>query len=65
MAIRIVCDSGADVADLEHKALSVVPLSVIFGNDVYLDDGIQIDHNRFFEMLTDPNAVPKTGQVTP
>lgn len=65
MAIRIVCDSGADVADLEHKALSVVPLSVIFGNDVYLDDGIQIDHKRFFEMLTDPNAVPKTGQVTP
>ena len=42
----------------------VLPLSVTFGTDVYMD-GIDIDHQRFYEMLVERDELPKTGQVNP
>ena len=41
-----------------------LPLSVTFGTDVYMD-GIDIDHQRFYEMLVERDELPKTGQVNP
>lgn len=40
------------------------PLSVTFGSDVYMD-GVDIDHQRFYEMLVERDELPKTGQVNP
>lgn len=45
-------------------ALRVLPLSVTFGTDVYMD-GVDIDHQRFYEMLVERDELPKTGQVNP
>lgn len=64
MSIRIITDSASDMSPAEHPALRVLPLSVTFGTDVYMD-GVDIDHQRFYEMLLERDELPKTGQVNP
>ena len=64
MSIRIITDSTSDMSPAEHPALRVLPLSVTFGTDVYMD-GVDIDHQRFYEMLVERDELPKTGQVNP
>ena len=64
MSIRIIIDSASDMSPAEHPALRVLPLSVTFGTDVYMD-GVDIDHQRFYEMLVERDELPKTGQVNP
>ena len=64
MSIRIITDSASDMTPVEHPALRVLPLSVTFGTDVYMD-GVDIDHQRFYEMLVERDELPMTGQVNP
>lgn len=64
MSIRIITDSASDMTPAEHPALRVLPLSVTFGTDVHMD-GVDIDHQRFYEMLVERDELPKTGQVNP
>lgn len=64
MSVRIITDSASDMSPVEHPALRVLPLSVTFGTDVYMD-GVDIDHQRFYEMLVERDELPKTGQVNP
>lgn len=64
MSVRIITDSASDMSPAEHPALAVLPLSVTFGTDVYMD-GIDIDHQHFYEMLVERDELPKTGQVNP
>ena len=45
MSVRIITDSASDMSPAEHPALRVLPLSVTFGTDVYMD-GVDIDHQR-------------------
>ena len=60
------CITAADLtaAELNAPGVTVVPLSVTFGTDVYMD-GVDIDHQRFYEMLVERDELPKTGQVNP
>ncbi len=63
MSIQIVTDSTADLpAELvsEH-AISVVPLSVFFGDEELLD-GVDIDSEHFFRRLEREPALPTTSQ---
>ena len=64
MSVRIITDSASDMSPAEHPALRVLPLSVTFGTDVYMD-AVDIDHQRFYEMLVERDELPKTGQVNP
>ncbi|ERI04587.1 DegV family protein [Atopobium sp. oral taxon 810] len=64
MAIRIICDSAADVSDIHHEQLTVMPISVAFGNEIYLDN-VDLSNQRFYEMLLETDTTPTTGQVTP
>ena len=64
MSVRIITDSASDMSPAEHPALRVLPLSVTFGTDVYMD-GVDIDHQRFYEMLVERDELPKTGQGNP
>ena len=64
MSVHIITDSASDMSPAEHPALAVLPLSVTFGTDVYMD-GVDIDHQRFYEMLVERDELPKTGQVNP
>ena len=64
MKTRIIIDSTADLsAELKDK-LSIVPLTVHFGDEEYLD-GVTIDHKTFYEKLIESDELPTTSQATP
>ncbi len=64
MAVRIVTDSGSDILPDEYENLRVLPLSVNFGATTYLD-GVDLTHERFYELMVEEDELPKTGQVNP
>lgn len=69
MAVRIITDSASDitredVAAAGNPALTVLPLSISFGNDTY-EDGVNLPHQRFYELLVEGDDLPMTGQVNP
>ena len=66
MAIRIITDSTSDLtpAKAQQLGVHVMPLKVIFGEDEYLD-GVTLTAERFFELLSQSETLPRTCQVTP
>ncbi len=62
MAVRIVTDSTADLPlQFAHDlGISVVPLSVIFGDEVYRE-GVDIDHDLFYDKLINGKVMPTTS----
>lgn len=69
MAVRIITDSASDitredVAAAGNPALTVLPLSVTVGNTTY-EDGVNLSHQRFYELLVEGDDLPMTGQVNP
>lgn len=64
MAVRIITDSGFDVPDASDARLTVLPLSITFGNTTYAD-GVDLTNDRFFELLIESDELPKTSQATP
>ena len=64
MSREIVADSGSDILPDEYEGLVVLPLSVSFGDAVY-SDGVDLTHERFYELLAEKDELPKTGQVNP
>ena len=64
MAVRIITDSGSEYQTSDHLALEVLPLTVAFGSDVYRE-GVDLTHERFYELLVEREGNPTTGQVTP
>lgn len=64
MKTRIIVDSTADLVPAMKERVHTVPLSVIFGEDVYVD-GVTIDHKTFYEKLVESDVLPTTSQATP
>lgn len=69
MTVRIITDSAsditaADIAAAGNPALTALPLSVTFGQTTY-EDGVDLSHRRFYELLVEGDDLPMTGQVNP
>lgn len=64
MAIRIITDSTVDIADSYMSRFIVVPLTVSFGEDDYID-GVTINKQEFYQKLISSPELPKTSQATP
>lgn len=64
MSVRIIVDSTTDVQESIRPRLCVVPLTVHFGNEEYID-GVTIDHKIFYEKLVESDVLPTTSQATP
>ena len=64
MKTRIIVDSTADLVPEIKKRVHIVPLTVRFGEEEYLD-GVTIDHNTFYEKLIECDTLPTTSQGTP
>ncbi|MFO7928704.1 MAG: DegV family protein [Candidatus Humimicrobiaceae bacterium] len=65
--IAIVTDSTSDIPkDLLKKLnITLVPLSVIFGNESYKDNGTEITVEQFYQKLKTSKNLPKTAQPSP
>jgi DegV family protein with EDD domain len=66
MSIKIVTDSSSDIPPelLKEFDISVVPLYVRFGDQVF-KDGVDISHAEFYEKLTKGDVFPNTIQPSP
>ena len=64
MKTRIIVDSTADLLPQIKEQVHVVPLTVHFGHEEYID-GITIDHKAFYEKLVETDVHPSTSQATP
>ena len=64
MKTRIIVDSTADLIPQYQQRVSVVPLTVRFGDEEFID-GITIDHKTFYEKLVESDVLPTTSQATP
>lgn len=66
MAIKIITDSTCDlpVNIVEELGVSIVPLKVLFGEEVYRD-GIDLTNKGFYEKMAMHKQLPTTSQVNP
>lgn len=64
MKTRLIVDSTADLLPQIKEQVHVVPLTVHFGEEEYID-GVTIDHKVFYEKLVETDVHPSTSQATP
>ena len=64
MAVRIITDSTVDIPEKYSSLFSVIPLTVSFGETDYID-GVTLNKQDFYRMLTSSPVLPKTSQATP
>ena len=64
MSIKIVVDSTADLRPEIADKVSIVPLSVQFGEKTYVS-GVEITSLQFYEMLAQSDVLPTTSQPAP
>ncbi len=64
MSVRIIVDSTADVTPEVRAKLTVVPLTIFFGEQEYID-GVTINYKEFYEKLIESDVLPKTSQAAP
>lgn len=62
--VQIIIDSTVDLPDDARGAYRVVPLTVHFGDEAFVD-GVTIDRERFYERLVESDILPTTSQATP
>ena len=64
MKTRIIVDSTTDLMPESKERVRIVPLTVCFGEEEYID-GVTIDHKTFYEKLVETDTLPTTSQATP
>ena len=64
MKTRIIVDSTADLTPELKKRVHIVPLTVHFGDEEFLD-GMTIDKKAFYERLVESDVLPTTSQASP
>lgn len=64
MNTRIIVDSTSDLLPELKNRVSIVPLTVHFGEEEFID-GVTIDHKTFYEKLIETDVLPSTSQATP
>lgn len=64
MSVRIIIDSTADMMPAVKARCLVVPLTVHFGDEEYID-GVTINHREFYEKLVETDVMPTTSQANP
>jgi len=66
MTVKVVTDSVSDIPPhvAEELGITVIPLNVRFGQDVYRD-GIDISPDEFFQKLQNSSVLPVTSVPSP
>ena len=64
MKTNIIIDSTVDVTESCAERMYIIPLTVHFGSEEYID-GVTIDKHNFYEKLVESDTLPTTSQATP
>ncbi len=64
MKTRIIVDSTSDLVAEVKNRVTIVPLTVKFGEEEF-SDGVTITHKDFYEKLTKTDVMPTTSQASP
>lgn len=64
MNVNLIIDSTTDLNPQLREQFTVVPLTVHFGDQEYID-GVTISHRQFYEKLVESDVLPSTSQATP
>ena len=64
MQTKIIVDSTVDLIPELKARTAVVPLTVSFGEEEYID-GVTITHQQFYEKLVETDVLPRTSQASP
>ena len=64
MPVKIIVDSTADLIPQVAEKVTIVPLTIHFGEREYID-GVTINSRQFYEMLVESDELPTTSQATP
>lgn len=62
--VRIIVDSAADLAEGVSEKLTILPMTLRFGDTEYID-GVTITNKEFYEKLIEGDEFPTTSQITP
>lgn len=62
--VRIITDSGSDISQNYNEYITVLPMSIRFGNTEYRD-GIDITTTEFYKKLIEGDELPCTSLVSP
>ena len=64
MSLKIVLDSTTDLVPELAGKFEVVPLTVNFGEEEFID-GVTITREEFYAKLIESDVIPTTSQATP
>lgn len=64
MKTRIIVDSTSDLLPKTKERVHIVPLTVHFGAEEYID-GVTINNKTFYEKLVESDVLPTTSQASP
>ena len=62
--IRIITDSGSDLRDCTRPDVTVLPMTISFGQDSYRD-GVDLQPSEFYEKLIESDKLPTTSLISP
>ncbi len=62
--IRIITDSASDIPQNNTYGITVLPMSIRFGNAEY-KDGVDLAANEFYEKLIESDELPMTSLISP
>ena len=62
--VRIIVDSAADLAQGVEENVTVLPMTLRFGETEYID-GVNITNKEFYEKLIESDELPTTSQIMP
>lgn len=62
--IQIITDAGSDIVDCSRTDLTVLPMTIRFGDEEYLD-GVNLTHRQFYEKMIETQVLPTTSQPSP
>lgn len=62
--IKLLIDSASDIdlKEAQNMGINLLPIEVMFGEETFLD-GVNLNHNEFFEKLIESDDFPKTSQI--
>lgn len=66
MAVKIICDSAADItsAFAKENDIKIIPLKTIIDGREYLD-GVELSPEEFYKLQKETKDLPTTSQISP